>query len=520
MGLELHIEGSHLLSLLVASPLAGVLVLVLIPRHWETCTRWAAVCSGFITLILSLVLLAGFQASRQGFQFAEYVPWLSGSSRPNGNYLHYINYIVGVDGLSLSLIVLTTILVFLVLVASPSIKLHLHAYLGSILLLETGMLGVFVSLEAVTFYVFWELMLIPMYFLIGIWGGERRVYAALKFVLYTAAGSLLMLVAIVYLAQMHEVQYGRPSFYFVEWMKLKLGLREELLLFSAFALAFAIKVPIVPLHTWLPDAHVEAPTGASVILAGVLLKMGLYGLIRFCIPVFPSAVVICAPLFTLLGVIGIVYGALVAWVQDDVKRLVAYSSISHLGFCVLGFSVLNTWGLQGAMLQMFNHGVSTAALFFAVGVLYERKHTRLIADFGGVASKMPVFGFVFMVFVLSSIGLPLTNGFVGEFLILFGSFNSSTVLSAIGVSGIVLGSVYMLSCYRRIMFGTLDVAKNGDLMDLSWREKFIFAPLLALVVFIGVYPQPVLDYLEPPAKEVLHILHQQVGYAGFGKEAK
>ncbi|HQH28231.1 MAG TPA: NADH-quinone oxidoreductase subunit M, partial [Oligoflexia bacterium] len=377
------------------------------------------------------------------------------------------------------------------------------AYLGCLLFLEAGMVGVFCALDLVLFYVFWEAMLIPMYLLIGIWGGERRVYAALKFVLFTAIGSLLMLAAIIYLGYRYEQQFGMPSFYLSDWSALQLGLREEVLLFGAFALAFAIKIPVVPLHSWLPDAHVEAPAGGSVILAGVLLKMGLYGLIRFCVPVFPEACAGAGPLFVVLGVIGIVFGALVAWVQDDVKKLVAYSSISHLGFCVLGFGVFNVWGLKGAMLQMLNHGISTGALFFLVGVLYDRAHSRRIADFGGLAQKMPLFAFVFLSVSLSSIALPLTNGFVGEFLILFGAYRFQPYAAVAAVSGVVLGAVYMLSAYRRLMFGDFMAPNGAQIHDLNRREKIVFVPLLALVLVIGVYPQPVLDLLRLPAQQTI-----------------
>ena len=409
-------------------------------------------------------------------------------------------YTVGVDGISIWLIVLTTFLSMLVVMASASVTKKIRAYLSCMLLLETGMLGTFLALDGVTFYIFWELMLIPMYFLIGVWGGGRKVYAALKFVVYTALGSLLMLVAIVYLAYQHNLQTGSMSFYLSDWVSLNFGFREELLLFSAFAFAFAIKIPMFPLHTWLPDAHVEAPTGGSVILAGVLLKMGLYGLIRFGIPVFPAATVYAAPIFAVLAVIGIVYGALVAWVQSDIKKLVAYSSVSHLGFCVLGFAAMSFEGMQGCILQMLNHGISTAALFFVVGVLYDRKHTRMISDYGGLAKKIPVFSAVFLVFTLSSIGLPLTNGFVGEFLILFAGFQYNPVLGVLAVSGVVLGAMYMLSLYRRVVFGELDQSKNGDLRDLNALEKMVFAPLLILVFVIGIYPQPVLDQMKISSK--------------------
>jgi NADH-quinone oxidoreductase subunit M len=384
------------------------------------------------------------------------------------------------------------------------------AYLGCVLLLETGMLGTFLALDGITFYIFWELMLIPMYFLIGIWGHSQRIYAALKFVLYTVFGSLLMLVAIIYLAYLHQEQFGEMSFLINDWMQLEFSFKQELVLFSAFALAFVIKIPLFPFHTWLPDAHVEAPTGGSVILAGVLLKMGLYGLIRFGMPVFPNATEYVSPLLAFLGVVGIVYGALVAWVQTDMKKLVAYSSVSHLGYCVLGLAALNIWGMQGAILQMLNHGVSTAALFFLVGALYDRKHTRLIASYGGLATKIPIFAFVFFGFTLSSIGLPLTNGFVGEFLILLGSFHYNKIYAVIAVTGVILGAIYMLSLYRRVAFGALDEQANGEIADLSTREKLIFAPLIALVFIIGIYPQPILRTTHPASLHHLAYIEKQV----------
>jgi NADH-quinone oxidoreductase subunit M len=427
-------------------------------------------------------------------QFGERIDWIPTAGA---------NYVLGVDGISIWLLVLTTFLTSLVVFASTSIEHKLRSYLGCILFLETGMLGTFVALDGILFYVFWELMLVPMYFLIGVWGGKRKIYAALKFVLYTALGSLLMLVAIVYLAYLHQQQFGNWSFYLGDWINLTFSLKTELLLFSAFALAFAIKVPIFPLHTWLPDAHVEAPTGGSVILAGVLLKMGLYGLIRFGVPVFPDAVVLAAPLFAVLGVAGIVYGALVAWVQTDIKKLVAYSSVSHLGFCVLGFAALSMYGWQGAIIQMINHGISTGALFFLVGVLYDRKHTREISAYGGLATKVPLFAFMFLVFTLSSIGLPLTNGFIGEFTILLAGFEYNTTLGVIAVSGVVLGAMYMLSLYRRVVFGPFNEEKNGDLTDLTLREKVVFAPLLILVFALGLYPQPFFDYTEKSAQATL-----------------
>ncbi len=487
------LETGCLLSLMLFSPLLGVIGLCLVPAEKTNHARAVAIASTVFTFALSLLMLKRFVPGAE-FQMLEHLAWYPTLG---------IQYVLGVDGISLLLILLTTFLSILVMIASPSIHEKSRAYLACLLCLEVGMLGTFLALDVLTFYVFWELMLVPMYILIGVWGGKRRIYAALKFFLYTAAGSLLMLVAIAYLAYTHSQQFGVPSFYLGHWMNLRLSIAEELWLFAAFALAFAIKIPLFPLHTWLPDAHVEAPTGGSVILAGVLLKMGLYGLIRICLPVFPLATVVYAPVFAILGVVGIIFGALVAWVQTDMKKLVAYSSVSHLGFCVLGYAALNPQGFDGAVLQMLNHGVSTAALFFLVGVLYDRKHTRLISDYGGLAAKLPAFCFVFLVFTLSSIGLPLTNGFVGEFLILLGGFKYNVVLGALAVSGVVLGAIYMLSLYRRVSFGAFDESLNGDLEDLLPREKLVFAPLLVLVFVMGIYPQPFLELIRPVSQQML-----------------
>jgi len=491
---------SYLLSFLILSPLAGIFALLFVKAEDFKGARFVAMLSTAVSFVLSLFMLdgydrqnsfaAGFSGNNpsQGFQFVESLSWVPAFG---------INYILGIDGMSLWLIVLTTLLTFLVVVASASITKKVRSYLACILFLEIGMLGAFCALDALTFYVFWELMLVPMYFLIGVWGGARKIYAAIKFFLYTAFGSLLMLVAICFLAYAHKEQFGAYSFYLGDWAKLTLSYSQEMWLFAAFAFAFAIKIPLFPFHTWLPDAHVEAPTGGSVILAGVLLKMGLYGLIRIGMPIFPNAVVEFAPAFLILGVIGIVFGALVAWVQTDIKKLVAYSSVSHLGFCVIGFAALNTQGVQGSILQMINHGISTAALFLLVGVLYDRKHTREIVAYGGLAQKVPVFAVVFLIFTLSSIGLPVTNGFVGEYLILLGTFGSSPYIAAIAATGVVLGAIYMLSLYRRTMFGELDEEKNGDLEDLVLREKLVFAPLLILVFVIGVYPKIIMRDIEP-----------------------
>ncbi len=511
--MELELGNEGLLFLIVFSPLLGIALLAMRKFSDVTSAR-IAISSSFITLVITLFMFFQFDRAKSGFQMCQVLPWVPEIG---------LTFSLGVDGLSVWLMLLTSFLTFLVLVSYSSITQRLRGYLINVLFLEIGMLGTFVSLDVLQFYVFWELMLIPMYFLIGIWGGKNRIYASIKFVLYTAFGSLLMLVAIAYLEFLFVNQFQDVSFYIGDLAKIKFTQPEEYLLFLAFALAFLIKVPVFPFHTWLPDAHVEAPTGGSVILAGVLLKMGIYGLVRFGITLFPLATVHFAPCLAVLGIIGIVFGALVAWVQTDMKKLVAYSSVSHMGFCLLGFSMLNPEGFQGALIQLMNHGISTAALFFLVGVLYDRTHTREISDYGGIVTKVPVFSFVFMIFMLSSIGLPLTNGFIGEFLVLLGTFKGFyiingatpsvlliTVLCTLGaVLGVILGALYMISFYRRVVFGKLN-PNIHNLSDLSAREIFVFTPLLLLVFIIGLYPNLILRDLEGTTQDSLNTISTAV----------
>jgi NADH-quinone oxidoreductase subunit M len=472
-----------LLSAVTFLPLAGALALAAVPRRATGALWKAGLAVTLATLALSLPLYTGFDGDQVDYQFVEEGRWMPALG---------IGYHVGIDGISLLLVLLTTFLTPLALAsARHAIEDRVKEFVITMLVLETGMLGVFVSLDVFLFYVFWEAMLVPMYLVIGVWGGSNRVYAAVKFVLYTLVGSLLMLVAILALYVQHGAATGVYTFdlpVLVRWV-MPAGLGQNLM-FLAFALAFAVKVPLFPFHTWLPDAHVEAPTPGSVILAGVLLKMGTYGFLRFCLPLFPDASLSFAPLIFALAVVGILYGACVCTVQPDLKKLVAYSSVSHLGFVVLGIFTLTPQGLVGAVIQMVNHGLSTGALFLMVGMIYERRHTRSIADFGGLWQVIPAFSALFLVVSLSSLGLPGLNGFVGEFLILLGAFQVSRPLAVVATSGIILAAVYMLWMYQRVIFGEITHAENRSLSDLSAREWAVLAPVLVLIVWIGVYPGP------------------------------
>jgi len=495
----------NILTILILLPVLGAVGLLGHQMFWkqESHLKWVTFAITLVVFLISLMLLADQGAtSASGFYFERNVPWIKAINT---------NYHVGVDGLSLWLVILTTfIMPIAVLSTWNAVEKRPTAFYIFLLLLESAMIGVFVSLDLLVFYLFFEASLVPMFFLIGIWGGDNRIYAAIKFFIFTAFGSLLMLVAIISLYYLHLTATGSGTFDFVTLLEslrsgeLVFTPQVGMLLFLAFALAFAIKVPLFPFHTWLPDAHTEAPTAGSVILAAVLLKMGTYGLMRFNFPLFPEASRELAWVFIVLAIIGIIYGALVAMVQPDVKRLVAYSSVAHMGFVILGMFSFTEWGMQGALYQMLNHGVSTGALFLLVGFIYERRHTRAISEFGGLANVMPVYSTIFVITSMSSVGLPFLNGFVGEFLIMVGMWKSSIlgvtatvnwnyVATMLAGTGVIFAAVYLLWMIQRVFFGKVTNDKNRGLKDLDWREIGLIAPLLFLMVFMGVYPKPFLD---------------------------
>ena len=487
----------HLLSIVLFTPLAGMLVLLFLPGSNKNLIRvWAnlAALAGFL---VSLPLVFRFDKTQAGFQFVERVDWIPALG---------VKYALGIDGISLLLVMLTTLIGFLAILASwSSIQDNVKGYYAMFLLQQTGMIGVFVALDFFLFYVFWEVVLVPMYFIIGIWGGPRKLYAAIKFFLYTLAGSVLMLLGILTLYFQHFNQHGFYTFEMAALMNTQMPLHLEQWVFWAFFIGFAIKVPMFPFHTWLPDAHVEAPTAGSVILAGVLLKMGTYGFLRFSLPLLPKASIDQTIVQVLVGLslVGILYGALVSLMQQDWKKLVAYSSVSHLGFCTLGIFALNPNGIAGSVIQQINHGISTGMLFLIVGVIYERRHSREIKEYGGLAHVMPWYAFVFAFAMLSSAGLPLLNGFVGEFTILQGAFEANRAWAALAVPGVVLGAAYLLWLYQRTMLGQVTNGKNIGLADLSLREWAVFLPLMAWAVWIGVYPKPYFEVLEKPVAQLV-----------------
>ncbi len=509
----------NLLSILIALPVVGALAVLGHQLFWkqEGQLKWVALVFTLINFLISLFLLADpGKVSASGFFFEQNVPWIKAINT---------NYHVGVDGLSLWLVLMTTLIMpIAVLSAWNAIEKKVTAFYIFMLLLESAMIGVFVSLDLLVFYLFFEASLIPMFFLIGVWGGDNRIYAAVKFFIFTALGSLLMLVAIIWLFYAYAGIPGGTAAGTFDFVVLANAIKMNTLtfapltgtlLFLAFALAFAIKVPLFPFHTWLPDAHTEAPTAGSVILAAILLKMGTYGLMRFNFVLFPEQSREWAPLFIVFAIIGITYGALVAMVQPDMKRLVAYSSVAHMGFIILGMFSFTEWGMQGAVYQMLNHGVSTGALFLLVGFIYERRHTRMIGELGGLANPMPIYATFFVFTSMSSIGLPFLNGFVGEFLIMLGMWKSvildgyhmlgwnwNTVATMFAGTGVIFAAVYLLWMVQRVFFGKITNAKNRMLADLSYREIGLMVPLLFLMVFMGVYPRPFLDRTESAVTEI------------------
>ena len=496
------ILGLPILSFLVFFPLVGAGLLALVPKSAEKSIKWLAFGISLLEFAASLPMFFQYDPRGPRMQFEEHQAWLPGI----GSSWH-----LGMDGLSLFLILLTTAITAIAVLASfDAISQKVRAYYMMLLALETGMLGTFVALDLIVFYIFWEAMLVPMYLLIGVWGGQERIRAAVKFFLYTMTGSVLMLVAILWLYFLNHTQTGVYSFDLLDLYKTNIPFSVQLWLFGAFALAFAIKVPMWPFHTWLPLAHVEAPTAGSVILAAVLLKMGTYGFMRFAMPLFPNATYALAPVILALAVIGIIYGALVAMVQPDLKKLVAYSSVSHLGFCMLGMFAFNSVGWSGSIMQMLNHGVSTGALFLLVGVIYERRHTRLISEFGGLWKVLPLYSVIFMVIMLSSIGLPGTNGFIGEFLVLLGAFRTQPGFTILAATGVILSACYMLWMFQRVVFGKLENPENVKLKDIGRREQWVLIPLLVLIFWVGIYPGPILTRMEPSVRLLLDNFDRQI----------
>jgi len=509
---------NHILSIILFTPLAGAILLLFVPRENKNAVRWIANIFALAGLLVSLPLVPWFWAQRfqPGFKFIEGAPntWIP--SIGAGFYL-------GIDGISFLLIMLTTLLGWISILSSWSaIEERTKEYYAWFLVLQTGMLGVFMALDFFLFFVFWEAMLVPMYLLIGIWGGPRKLYAAIKFFLYTLLGSVLMLLGILFLYFNNHSVTGVYTFSIPELYKTApaIPFHFAIWLFLAFFIGFAIKVPMFPFHTWLPDAHVEAPTAGSVILAGVLLKMGTYGFIRFSLPFFPGVVTHPTVRGWMIGlsIVAIIYGALVSLMQKDMKKLVAYSSVSHLGFCTLGIFALNPLGLSGSVLQQINHGISTGALFLIVGVLYERRHTREIAEYGGISNVMPVYAAITMIMFLSSMGLPLLNGFIGEFTILQGTFMENKLWAGLAVIGVILAAAYLLWLYQRVFFGKVSNPKNEKLRDLNLREIVYFAPLIAIAFWIGLYPKPFFEILQQPVNQLVQTVRP--GYPGTNMEVR
>jgi NADH-quinone oxidoreductase subunit M len=505
---------SWILPALLALPLAGAAIIWLV--HRPAAARWTALVTLVAEFAISVILWFRFDQHDAGWQFVASAPWI----RSWG-----INFTVGLDGIGLVLLLLTTFLMPLVILGSwTSIRDKTPSFYALLLVLTTGMLGVFVALDLFLFYIMWEVMLVPMYFIIGIWGGERRIYASIKFFIYTMFGSLLMLVGILYLGfHVGGALNATPSFAFDDIAAAAATLSPTTIkiLFVAFFLAFAIKVPMFPFHTWLPDAHVEAPTAGSVILAGIMLKMGTFGFVRLAMPLFPSAALdpIFRDVILTLAVVGIVYGALVALVQPDFKKLVAYSSVSHLGFVMLGLFALTVQSVQGAILVMINHGISTGALFLLIGMIYERKHSRMISAYGGIARVVPLFAAALTFVSLSSIGLPGTNGFVGEALVLIGAFRTEPYFVLAAAVGVIVAAAYLLWAIQRMLFDPLDKPANATLTDLNWRELTILAPLIIVILWMGVYPAPVLRRTQAAATHFVTTMQRSAPQRPRGRVA-
>ncbi|HXI26850.1 MAG TPA: NADH-quinone oxidoreductase subunit M [Vicinamibacterales bacterium] len=486
---------NYYLSIILFTPLIGAFVILLVNKQNEDTIRWIANAVALVGFLVSVPLWFQFNPASADFQFVERAPWIPSVGA---------EYHLGVDGLSTLLILLTTMMGFIAVLSSwTAITERVKEYYIFLLVLQTGMLGAFMSLDFLLFFLFWEVMLVPMYFLIGIWGSANRLYSAIKFFLYTLVGSVVMLLGILALYFAYHAQTGNYTFDITLYQTAGFDTSLQWWVFLAFFLGFAIKVPMFPFHTWLPDAHTDAPTAGSVILAAVLLKMGTYGFLRFSLPILPEASRQFVPMMVLLSIIGIVYGALVALAQKDWKRLVAYSSVSHMAMVMIGMFTLNPVGLTGSIVQQLNHGISTGALFLLVGVVYERRHTREISEYGGLSKVMPVYAAIFLIMTMSSIGLPTLNGFIGEFLILQGVFVASKVWAAFAASGVVLGAAYMLYLYQRTMFGKVENPKNEHLLDISNREFATFAPLLVLAVWMGIYPSPFLRRLETSVQRIV-----------------
>ncbi len=502
---------SALLPALLALPLFGAILVMLLPKDEPGLARGVSLGVSIATFALSLVILVPYDISPShgSMQLVFDKEWIPGLGA---------RFKLGIDGISIFMVLLTTFLSpIIILSAFKAVTKRVREFCALLLILEVGMLGAFLSLDLFLFYVFWEIMLIPMYLLIGIWGGQKRIYASIKFVIYTMAGSLLMLVAIFYLYAQYGAVTGEYTLDLMRLERLVLPHDVQVWCFAAFALAFAIKVPLFPLHTWLPDAHVQAPTAGSVVLAGVLLKFGIYGFLRFAMPLFPYGAAELAPYIAYLAAVGIVYGAFVAFAQSDVKKLVAYSSVSHLGFCMIGLFALNTQGIEGSIYAMISHGLTTSGLFLAIGVLYERRHTREMSEYGGLWKQMPVFSGLFLICMLGSVGLPGLSGFIGEFLTIFGTFISDKtfpvgwehflphpmLLAAIATSGVIFGAIYLLYMFQKMMFGPLTNPKNKELKDVSWREIAVFTPLIIGIFAMGLYPKPFLRTMEPAVERFI-----------------